>query len=343
MKKILLLSILCLTPLVGFNALLAQQQIVIQKVDTAYQAVTNLKITGSFAQIALANGEDGVVSFKGSLAANEKVAGFELTHKMVAGTLEIVISYPSNNWVTHSGELNILVPKGLSVEIENTSGYVNISAASDLKVNATTTSGKIFVTDSKGDYALRSTSGDITTSKSSGNLMLTSNSGKITAKECSGEVNITNLSGESSVTSHEGNIVCECTSGKLLIETIKGNVTAKSASAPMKISKVVGNLTLKSFSGAINLFDIKGIIMTDSGAGDQVGAQIVLSGNSKFVSTEGSIKMRLVNPTTDLTFKLLSEQGFIQARTQSKKKKLNSGKGALLIESFSTTGGQVFN
>lgn len=343
MKKSLLSAFIAFSLFFPMIGAIAQQQIIIQKVDTTFEGVKNLKISGSFAQVSLAMSESNSLSLSGSLAANEKVAGFSLTYKLIAGTLEININYPGNNWVTHSGEIAIKVPKGASVDIENTSGYIKADAVVGIAVNALTTSGKIFITGCEGDYALRSTSGDITATKCIGNFTATTNTGKVIANDCSGELNLTNLSGETSVISYQGNIIAESTSGKLLLESIKGNITAKSASALIKVSKAVGNLTLKSFSGQINLFDTKGLILTDSGAGDQIGAQITLLGNSKFASTEGSIKMRITNTTPELSFKLLSQEGFIQARGQSKKKKLNYGKGAILVESTSTTGGQVFN
>lgn len=320
-----------------------QEQVIVQKVDTLFESVSNLKVNGSFAQVILVNSENSTLGLKGTLTANEKVAGFTLSHKLVAGTLEITINYPSNNWVSHSGEITITVPKGISVDIVNSSGYVDLSGISDLKLTALTTSGKIKLIDAKGDYALRSTSGDITIQKCVGALTVTSSSGKIIMNNTDGPLNITNLSGDITITSHQGSIVTESTSGKQILESINGDVTAKSASALIKISKTTGNLNLKSFSGTISLFDTKGIIYSDSGAGDQTGAQITLNGNSKFISTEGSIKMRITNITSEVSFKLLSEDGFIQARGQSKKKKLNLGKGPLLIESFTTTGGQVFN
>lgn len=320
-----------------------QEQVIVQTVDTLFESVSSLKVNGSFAQVVIVNSTNKSLGLKAKLTANEKVPGFSLTHKLNAGTLEITINYPSNNWVSHSGELQLTVPRGVSVDIINSSGYVDLNNISDLKLTALTTSGKIKLIDSKGDFALRSTSGDITIQKCVGALTVTSSSGKIIMNNTEGPLNLTNLSGDISIIQHQGSIVTESTSGKQTLETITGDITAKSASALIKISKAVGNLNLKSFSGTISLFDIKGMIYSDSGAGDQTGAQITLNGNSKFVSTEGSIKMRIVNPTTEVTFKLLSEEGFIQARGNSKKKKLNLGKGALLIESFSTTGGQVFN
>lgn len=320
-----------------------QEQVVIQKIDTIYESASSLKINGSFAQVVLTSSATNSIGLKGLLTANEKVAGFSLTHKMVAGALEITINYPSNNWVSHSGEITISVPQGITVDILNTSGYIDLNGISDLKLTALTTSGRIKLTDSKGDYALRSTSGDITIQKCIGALTVTSNTGKIIMSNTEGPLNITNLSGDTSISLHKGSIITESTSGKQILESINGDITAKSASALIKISKVTGNLKLKSFSGTITLFDTKGIVYSDSGAGDQTGSQIMLYGNSKFISTEGSIKIRLTNLTTELSFKLLSESGFIQARGESKKKKLNLGKGAILVESFSTSGGQIFN
>lgn len=236
-----------------------------------------------------------------------------------------------------------MVPKGVSIEIENTSGYLRINNATDLTVNALTTSGKIFVEGCKGDYALRSTSGDISILKNEGNLTLVTSSGAVVARENKGKLDMTNLSGENMVIIHNGDIVAESTSGKLIFEQIYGNLSAKSASALIKVSRIVGDLNIKSFSGTVDMFDTKGSISTQSGAGKQMGNRILLRGNSKFVSTEGSIKIKFTNQLSEFTFKLLSETGFIQAGTESKKKKLNFGKGAILVESMSTTGGQVFN
>ncbi len=319
------------------------KQIPIQNIDTTYTGVATLKVLGSFAQVTIENSETSKLSLKAALTANEKVAGFTLSHKLVAGNLELVVNYPANNWVTHSGDITLKVPKGVAIEVENTSGYLRITNASELTVNALTTSGKIFVEGCKGDYALRSTSGDISLIKNEGNLTLVTSSGAVVSRENKGKLDITNLSGENMVIIHTGDITAESTSGKLLIETVHGNLNVKSASAPIKISKTEGSIVVKSFSGKVELFETKGIISTQSGAGNQIGNRILLRGNSKFVSTEGSIKMKFVNPLTEVTFKLLSESGFIQAGTESKKKKLNLGKGPILVESMSTTGGQVFN
>ena len=343
MKNVLLLAFLVSATFGSVSTLEAQQQLLMQKVDTTYKSVNFVKITGSFAKISIANNDISDIKLSGELRANEKVNGFVLSHTLVADTLAVLISYPKDNWVTHSGELRLSLPKGISVDIENTSGYIDIISCNDLKVNAVTTSGKFVVRNCGGTFALRSISGDITASKYEGSLTIVSNTGKISTSECVGNLDITNLSGESSIITHNGNIIAESTSGKIQMESITGDIKAKTASATMKVSKVVGNLNLTSFSGTMTFFDIKGVINNDSGAGDQLGQQINLTGNSKFVSTEGSIKLRLLNQTPDLTFKMVSESGFIQVRGESKKKKLKLGKGALLVESYSTTGGQVVN
>jgi hypothetical protein len=126
------------------------------------------------------------------------------------------------------------------------------------------------------------------------------------------------------------------------MDNIKGNILAKSLSGSVKISVSEGAIKVQGSSGDVQLFQTAGVLDIKTTKGNQSGTRVSLSGNSKFSSTEGKIKMRFNMPKGSLKYQLLSEKAYIFALGKSKKKKLNIGDGSILVESSSTTGAQSY-
>ncbi len=123
---------------------------------------------------------------------------------------------------------------------------------------------------------------------------------------------------------------------------IKGDITVRSISGPVKISLADGTIRIFGGMGDVQLFQTTGVLDVKTTRGNQSGTRITLTGDSRFTSTEGKIKMRFNMPKNLITYQLTSEKGYVFALGKSKKKKLNIGKGKIVVEASSTTGAQAF-
>jgi DUF4097 and DUF4098 domain-containing protein YvlB len=335
---------LLFTLIITFLATIAPfAQTTVFKVDTLYTGVTSINIDGAFSRIDVNAGNSESVNLNARLEAEKENSAYRIVHQVENGVLSIRIQFPTDSWSSHMGEVMLQIPASLSVEIQTTSGSIKANGLNNSQFKANAKSGSIEITNCNGEFTLESQTGAIKATKVTGALNTKTKSGGHWLNQITGTAQSYATDGEINMTGVKGNIRSESTTGNQTLQKIEGDVNAKIASGIIKVSTQKGNLNAISFSGPIRIFEITGQINIQSTAGEQTGGRLKLTGSSKFKTTEGKIKMQIENPTSELTFNLKSASSFIQARGNSKKKAVKLGKGPILVESESTTGGQVFN
>ena len=311
------------------------------KQDTVFENISTIKISGYYSKINIKRTKDDNVRSITTLRAMNK-EGYGLKAVSSNKALELTVLYPKENWTSHAGELTLYVPDSVNIDIRTTSGYCNVYDISPDKLNITTKSGKITINKCKGDILLASTSGDIFLDEITGSTNVKTKTGKIHILRTKGDVTTRSSLGNTRLENINGKIRTESTSGKQYMENIKGEIIAGTVSGFIKISYADGTIRIVGAKGDIELYQTTGILDIKTTKGNQTGTAVSLTGNSRFTSTEGKIKMRFNTPKENISYQLNSEKGFLFALGKSKKRKLSIGKGKILVEASSTTGTQSF-
>ncbi len=342
MRSFLFTLQFCLMAGMGIFNLNAQQMKVVFEGNETFSNVTRVEVKGLFCKVALLPSEQDGVTIQSKIEAMQDENAYKINCTNESGVLTVGVQVPGDGYASHAGEITIVMPLSLPISIDNTSGYVDLSNLKQANVTAVTTSGKITAKDSQGNIAMQTKSGNITVS----NLQ-----GEIKTSSSSGSQFINNLEGTITLDSPDGNITADNIKGTLNISTIAGTQTLtnivgdiyqKSSSGAVKISNSTGNITTQSMNGSVNLFDVTGLLNITTTKGVIAGSQVKLTGSSNFTTTEGRIKIKLLNKKEELTFALRSENAPVIAMGSSKMKKLNTGKGPIIITGTSRTGGQNY-
>lgn len=131
-------------------------------------------------------------------------------------------------------DVNVRLPAGLSIEIEDGSGDITISDAS----------GDFEIDDGSGDITIRNVVGDIAIDDGSGDIRLADITGAVTIDDGSGDIRLDRIIGDVHIP--------EDGSGSIRIQTVDGHVTVDDDG-----------------SGDLDVYDVTGdFIARDTGSGD---------------------------------------------------------------------------
>lgn len=134
----------------------------------------------------------------------------------------------------------------------------------------------------------------------------------------------------------------ESSSGRINAEGINGNIEGKSSSGRQIISNVKGNIQTVSSSGRIVLANVEGRLDLRNTSGGITGEEIYITGNSKFRSTSGSIKMELTKDIESYTYECKASSGSIYIGDKKVGKDAYYKYGNILIEGQTSSGSQKY-
>ncbi|MGE5529152.1 MAG: DUF4097 family beta strand repeat-containing protein [Patescibacteria group bacterium] len=198
------------------------------------------------------------------------------------------------------------VPANVQVEIDNSSGSVRVRGLRARTV------------------AARASSGSLELEEIDAALTAAASSGSIRIRSCRGDKEIRASSGSLTVIDGEGDITAETSSGNQRYVGIKGDITARSS------------------SGGINLRRVEGRLELQASAGSLVGRDILVTGNSRFRTSSGSIDFHFQNDLAEFSFRLRGTSGGLRAGRIHAHEYLQCGNGPITIEGESTSGSQNY-
>ena len=127
--------------------------------------------------------------------------------------------------------LDIKIPKNLRLDIDDGSGFIEIS--------------------------------DI-----SGNIKLDDGSGSIEIEDVKGKISIDDGSGGITIKNVFNNVEIDDGSGELIIESINGNVEVDDGSGSIEITDIRGDVSVRDGSGSMRIYKIDGSVVVNDGSGD---------------------------------------------------------------------------
>jgi DUF4097 and DUF4098 domain-containing protein YvlB len=327
----------------GLSTASGQQMITVFEANDNYSGITKVNIQGKFCRVKVLPAEGNNLIITSKIEAMKSHEDYKVVSVNENNELTLSVQVPQLDFASHAGEIVITPTANLQINIENTSGYIDINGISQANITASTSSGKITAAKSDGTITLQTKSGSIDATNLKGTVSLST---------ASGNQFVMNLEGTITLDSPDGPIIAENIKGKLNISTIAGSqtltnidgeVNQKCSSGAIKISNSNVTLTTQSLNGSVNLFGLKGVLNVTTTKGLIAGTQIKLTDSSSFNTTEGKIKIKFDNKKEELSFVLRSQNAPLIAMGSSKMKKLNTGSGPIVVTGTSTTGGQNYN
>ena len=315
-------------------------QDIADKKEGEFTGIKKVIVDADFCTLKMMGHERNDVVFTGILKSNENQDAYQIEILNQEDTLRINVVKPEN-WTSHWGELTLMLPVGLNIEVSTQSGKVEAEGLKELKLNIVSKSGHVFLTNLEGNAWVDTPVGNLTVTNFMGDLKSRTKTGAVNIKTLKGNADVSCNKGLMIISDVQGKLLVDGGTGNLEVEKVEGEIMLKSTSGNTKLSIASGNIVCKSFNGDMKLFNTSGIYDVQTSTGNIVGTRVALNASSMFTTTEGNIKMQL-DTKTGLMFELKSDNSFLRAMEKSKKKSLKIGKGDILITGTSTTGSQAY-
>ncbi len=310
------------------------------KKEDVFKGIKKVMIDADFCTLKMIGHDSNDVVFNGILESNENNEAYHFEILQQQDTLRINVIKPEN-WISHWGELTLMLPIGLNVEVTTQSGKVEAKGLKEVNLNIVSKSGHVYLTDLQGNTSVDTPVGNLTVNNFTGELKSRTKTGTVHVKMLTGNADIGCNKGLISISDVKGKLFVDGGEGNLEVEKAEGDITLKSTSGSTKISIASGNIICKSFNGDMKLFNTTGVYEIQTSTGNIVGTRVGLNASSTFTTTEGNIKMQL-DTKDNLMFELNSDNAYLRAMEKSKKKSLKIGKGEIVITGTSTTGSQAY-
>ncbi len=182
--------------------------------------------------------------------------------------LTVIIPYKNIDWDADYAfmDLEIMVPKNLSVKLKDSSGNLVVR---DVNLNSVNdTSGDIRLTKIHGDLEINDSSGDIYVRETIGNVTIHDSSGRIDVRDVTGDVVIPrDSSGDIDIDTVTGQVIIERdSSGSIRIKNVtKDVVIHNDSSGDIRISLVQGSVRIgNDGSGNIRIAQVDGDFTLDT-------------------------------------------------------------------------------
>jgi hypothetical protein len=167
-----------------------------------------------------------------------------------SGRLALETHYPEHRGIGWRGEdyaridLTVEVPKGMSVDLSDSSGDLEVSGTGALNIDDS--SGSILVRDVGGPVNIDDSSGEIDVSRVEGDVNIEDGSGGIGIRDVQGSVRLEDGSGGIDVANVGRNVtVADDGSGSIEVRDVKGDFTVRNdGSGGIRYSGVQGTVSI---------------------------------------------------------------------------------------------------
>ena len=265
-----------------FGCVQVEAQNVLASHEFEAKDVSAVSLKGIFCDIYVQQGDQ--FYFKGRIEGRGDRGDYIIDSRLDGDRVEIwVDNKGSRNWnnrITYS-KLELTVPQGTEIRLQNTSGDIYASGLSSSRMRVGSTSGDIELDDISGPLEVSCTSGDIE---------LTNHRGDLEARTTSGDLELSGLSGSLEV---------GATSGDIEVEQFEGDLWARTTSGEIDLRRGRGAMRLKTTSGGIE------------------GYGLELTADMEVRASSGEVELQLVNDLSDLNFDLESSSGDLRVGSRS--------------------------
>jgi DUF4097 and DUF4098 domain-containing protein YvlB len=321
-------------------------------VDTTFNGVTRLEVTGVFCDVTLSPHSGKHLSVKGEMKVEYKgkvlhKPRYVIRYEQKDSVLKVWVenTQPKKGMimihgeVNYSGHLDFQVPERIALLIKNASGNITATGLKGRPCHLESNYGTIRAEDITTDLTLRSSSGNVAFEKvegqveckvSYGNINASNIRGKMQIHSSSGNIQLADLAGDLEIKSSYGNTDIKRLKGNLQVKTSSGHIKAEAVEGPISyvacsygsitLTNMTSSLTVKASSGSVTLQGIRGNVSANSAYGKQHLNDI--QGDVHITSSSGNIDLNNLNGalTINSTYGHVSAEncrGAIDIKTQS--------------------------
>jgi hypothetical protein len=197
-------------------------------------------------------GQDGLqeIVVVGTLCASNEDAleGLQLTlDESANGDVTVVAHYPEERGGRHDGakiDLTVLMPVGMSVDIDDSSGEMEVSGTGDLTIDDS--SGSISVSDVRGSLNIDDGSGGLSVLDVIGDVRIEDGSGGVDVSGVEGSLHVRDGSGGIEISNVAQNVVIENDgSGGIDVDAVGGDfVVERDGSGGIRHANVQGRVDI---------------------------------------------------------------------------------------------------
>ncbi|MEO1654157.1 MAG: DUF4097 family beta strand repeat-containing protein, partial [Bacteroidota bacterium] len=269
MKQLFIIScFLLLTTVSVFS------QNVIAEKSFSQSGITAIEVEGRFCRVEVSTHSQNRVDFEGKITGNARPGTYTIYAEQRGSTLKVWIESEGKiRWSNTKSLLSFKVPATTNVDINNSSGSVQVSG-----INSEL-------------FRLKASSGSIKAQNIKANALV---------KTSSGSIKIENI---------EGNVEAQSSSGSQTWQGLKGNIQTSASSGAIRLQNVNGDITAKTSSGSIRSNSCTGKMIMQASSGALSGENIELTDHSSFRTNSGGIRMQLRNDVDQLSFELSASSG----------------------------------
>lgn len=277
----------------SFSAVWAQKVVISDNFSA--EGVNELEVEGRFCNVRIQAHNAGKVDFRGEIKGKRLQYGYQIRHEQVGDKLKIWIVVDKNIRNNPTAQDEDDLPEWKTFNISAFSANFWLKIPKNVRVIVRNSSGRVFLD------GLESNLLDIKTS--SGSIHADNIVGNPIFKLSSGRLLVNNL---------KGNAIATTSSGSQLWERVQGNLNTTSSSGRNRFYNIKGDLSVNSSSGSVNLNDTEGKVSVSSTSGRIKGRHLLITNNSQFSASSGSIKVDFRNDLNDFKFDLKTGSGNVK-------------------------------
>lgn len=181
-------------------------------------AIERLAIDAGAGELRV-EGRDGLEEIRATAelcaSVEEWLDDMQLRATESGGELTLTTRYPDRSgWAGRDNtariDLTVLVPRGLAVEIEDSSGEIEVSGTGDLDIEDSSGSilvrgiaGHLRIDDSSGEVEVEEVAGDVEVADGSGSITVRSVAGDLAVDDGSGSITYSDVAGSVEIPEHK--------------------------------------------------------------------------------------------------------------------------------------------
>jgi len=321
---------------------IVKSQDLVDQVDESFSNITTVTVIGVFCSVAVEPGSNSTVTLEGEIRATRKYEDLRIRYTKNGNTLEVEVEQPRNIIGQVKGFLILTMPVSTLLDVKTVSGSIKVNGVGRDNLDLEAVSGSIDASNIPCNASLKTVSGSIKASVIQGDLLAKSISGSINARDVEGIAELKSVSGSINAKSIMKEVNATSVSGSVTLEEIFANVKCKSVSNSISLTDVKGNVYVNTASGSISMNRVVGEVQAASTSGSIKGSLVMLTGNSNFSNTSGSISMDFENDNETLSFDLHSGSGSLEAAGSRGSEQMIVGAGPIKITGKTVSGSQKY-
>lgn len=271
------------------------------------EGITRVSVEGAFCDVYVSQGDkvlfDGLI--KGAGDHGDYVIASIHSGTSVVFKVERKKEYKWSSNIDVA-RLDLVVPDGIELIVENSSGNVKISQFRGDRLEVSASSGDLQLSGIQCNAYLKTTSGDLS------------------LKDAVGDVTMRSTSGDQEFYDLSGDLRTGATSGDVVVVRLKGDLEVEATSGDVELNEVQGAVEVSTTSGNIH------------------GDYVLLTGDSRMKSTSGNIAIDLKNNLEEVSFDLRATSGDLRVQNLEVEGHLLLDRGGLKVTGVSTSGDQTY-